>query len=84
MHGSRLTPGPIADHAFSLGLKAGALLGIVVIWGFYWAGQIDLLLAGYALIALFPVYLVLLATGLSVWLGYDKDISALRPVYRRE
>ncbi|WP_276273214.1 hypothetical protein [Haloarcula litorea] len=79
-----VSPGPAAAHAFSLGLKAGAILGLGTIGGLYWAGVIDLLFAGYALVCLFPVYLVVLAAGLSVWLGYDKDATALRPVYRQE
>lgn len=84
MDTSVTSPGPVAAHAFSLGLKAGGLLGLVTIGGLYWFGVIDLLFAGYALVCLFPVYLVILAAGLSVWLGYDKDATALRPVYRKE
>lgn len=84
MNSSRISPGPVAAQAFSLGLKAGAILGLVVIGGLYWFGHINLLLAGYALVLLFPVYLVLVASGLSVWLGYSKDATALRPVYRNQ
>jgi len=30
------------------------------------------------------VYLVFAATALSVWLGYNKDATSLRPVYRKK
>ncbi|GAB7010270.1 hypothetical protein [Halorubrum trueperi] len=84
MRSSRTSPGPVAAHAFSLGLKTGGTLGLVIIWTLYWLDQINLLLAGYALFVLFPVYLVLVAAGLSVWLGYDKGPAALKPVYRQK
>ena len=77
------TPGPAAAHAFQLGLRAGAIFGIAVIAALYWFGIIELLLAGYALLLLFPVYLIFVAAALSVWLGYDKDATALRPVYKQ-
>lgn len=77
------TPGPDAAHAYRLGLRAGAILGVTLIGTLYWFGVIELLLAGYALLLLFPVYLVFVAAALSVWLGYDKDATALRPVYKR-
>ncbi|MDS0280698.1 hypothetical protein [Haloarcula onubensis] len=77
------SPGPDAAHAFRLGLRAGAVVGIAGIMALYYFGVIELLFAGYALLVLFPVYLVFVAVVLSVWLGYDKDATALRPVYRR-
>ena len=77
------TPGPAAAHAFQLGLRAGAIFGIAVIGTLYWFGVIELLFAGYALLLLFPVYLIFVAAALSVWLGYDKDATALRPVYKQ-
>jgi hypothetical protein len=42
------------------------------------------IVVGYGLVALYPVYLVVVAVVLSRWLGYDKDATALRPVYRSE
>ena len=84
MNSSSVSPGPVAAQAFSLGLKTGATVGLVVIGSLYWFGYIDLLMTGYALVLLFPVYLVFVAAGLSVWLGYDKDATALRPVYRKQ
>ena len=77
-------PGPAAAHAFRLGLRAGAVFGIALIAALYWLGVIELLFAGYVLLLLFPVYLVFVAAVLSVWLGYSKDATALRPVYRQD
>jgi len=45
-----------------------------------WEGMIPPIVAGYLLIVVFPVYLVLVAVALSTWLGYDADASALRRV----
>lgn len=77
-------PGPDAGSAFRLGLKAAAIAGLAGVGLLYWLGAITLVLAGYMLLVLFPVYLVFVATVLSVWLGYDKDASDLRPVYREK
>ncbi|WP_280535856.1 hypothetical protein [Halopenitus sp. POP-27] len=78
----KTTPGPDAAHAFRLGLIAAALLGVVAMAGLYAAGEASLLLVGFLLVACFPVYLVFVASALSVWLGYDKDVTDLRPVHR--
>jgi hypothetical protein len=56
--------------------------GLAVIGAGYLQGALTAVAALYALIALFPVYLVVVAAGLSAWLGYDKDTTDLRPVYR--
>jgi len=78
-----ISPGPAAAQAYRLGLRAGAIVGLGAIAALYYFGVIELILAGYALLLLFPVYLVFVAAGLSVWLGYDKDATALRPVYKK-
>jgi len=79
-----LSPGPAAAQAFRLGIVASAVSGLVVIAALYWIDAISPLFAGYALVLLFPVYLVFAATALSVWLGYNKDAASLRPVYRQK
>lgn len=79
-----VSPGPVAAHAFRLGMIAAGVVGLVAIGLSYWLGQLTLPLAGYAVLVLFPVYLVLVASVLSVWLGYDKDVTSLRPVYRED
>ncbi|MFW5905700.1 MAG: hypothetical protein ACOCUO_02520 [archaeon] len=78
----RTSPGPAADHAFRLGIVAAAIVGLGGLGTLYWSRTISVWVAGYTLIILFPLYLVLVAVVLSVWLGYDKDATALRPVYR--
>ncbi|WP_435183673.1 hypothetical protein [Halobellus sp. EA9] len=80
MNASRPAPGPDAARAFRLGVVAGAIVGLAVIGLLYWTGALTLLLFAYTLALLFPVYLVLVAVVLSVWLGYDRDATALRPV----
>ena len=77
-----IRPGPDAARAFRLGMITGALLGLLGLGGLYYAELIAPVVAGYALVALFPVYLVFVAVVLSRWLGYDKDVTSLRPVYR--
>jgi hypothetical protein len=81
---ARPAPGPDAARAFRLGIAAGALIGLVAAGILYWTGMLTIFAFGYVLLLLFPVYLVLVAIVLSVWLGYDKDATALRPVYRTE
>jgi hypothetical protein len=75
-------PGPDAARAFRLGMITGAIVGLLALGGLYWAKMITPVVAGYALVALFPIYLVFVAVVLSRWLGYDKDATSLRPVYR--
>lgn len=79
-----IRPGPSAARAFRLGMVAGGLVGLAVVGVLYWTGTITAVLAGYSLAMLFPVYLVFVAAALSTWLGYDKDASSLRPVYRQK
>jgi len=76
-------PGPDAARAFRLGMLIGALLGLLALGGLYWTEVVAPVVAGYALVALFPVYLVFVAVVLSRWLGYDRDATSLRPVYRQ-
>lgn len=79
-----LSPGPAAAQAFRLGIVASAVGGLAGIAILYFLGVLTPVFAGYALVLLFPVYLVFAATALSVWLGYDKDATSLRPVYREK
>ena len=48
----------------------------------YWVGALTPVAAGYSLVMLFPVYLVLVAAVLSRWLDYQQDVTSLRPVSR--
>lgn len=76
------TPGPAARSAFRLGMLVAVVLGLTVLGVLYLGGVLTTTTALYVLFALFPVYLVVAASALSVWLGYDKDATDLRPVYR--
>ena len=60
---------------------AAAVAGLAGIGLLYWVGTFTLPLTLYALLLLFPLYLVGAAIVLSVWLGYDTDVTDLRPVY---
>lgn len=78
------SPGPAARSAFRSGALVAALAGLVGIAYLYWADVLNPLSMGYALLMLFPVYMVVVAVVLSVWLGYDKDATDLRPVHREK
>jgi len=81
---SKHSPGPAAESAFRTGIVVAALIGLTTIGVSYWTGTIALVLAGYSLVLLFPLYLVAAAVVLSVWLGYNTDARDLRPVYRND
>lgn len=82
MRAIRTSPGPAAAYAFRLGIAAGSAVGLAVLGLLYWYELLTTFVLGYVLVIVFPLYLVLVAVALSVWLGYDKDSTALRPVYR--
>jgi len=81
---ARKQPGPAAAQAFRLGMYLGALVGLAAVGLLYWAGSLGVVMAAYALLLLFPVYLVFVAAVLSRWLGYDRGVESLRPVYEYE
>ena len=76
------TPGPVAHSAFRTGLIAAAVVGLAGVGSLYLFGLIDLILLGYLAAVAFPIYMVLAASVINVWLGYGKDATDLRPVYR--
>lgn len=78
------SPGPDAQGAFKTGMITAALAALTFIAALYWVGLTDVVGVAYALLILFPVYLVFAASALSVWLGYNKDATDLRPVYREK
>jgi len=65
-------------------MQAAAVVGLAGIGLLYWVAVLTPVLLGFALVLVFPVYLVFAASVLSVWLGYGKDASDLRPVYREQ
>lgn len=80
----KIAPGPGAASAFRFGMQAAAVAALSAIGSLYWFGVLTPVLVGFTLLLVFPVYLVFVASALSVWLGYDKDASDLRPVYREK
>lgn len=82
METSEVTPGPDAHRAFRLGLAVAAALALFAVGVLFWAGIASLEIVAFALLIGFPIYLIYVASILSVWLGFDKDPSDLRPVYR--
>jgi len=82
MTSAKITPGPDAHSAFRTGMVAATLAAFVAIAACYWAGLMTLPLLGFTLLLGIPIYLVFAASALSVWLGFDKDATDLRPVYR--
>ena len=80
----KMAPGPDAQYAFRLGMTAAAVVGLVGVGMLYWAGLLPPALLGFTLVICFPVYLVFAASALSVWLGFDKDATDLRPVRREQ
>jgi hypothetical protein len=77
-----VSPGANAHHAFRLGIAAAAIIGLAGAGLLYWAGVLTAPMLAFTLLLCFPVYLVFAASALSVWLGFDKDATDLRPVYR--
>ena len=80
----KVTPGPDAQYAFRLGMAAAAVVGLVGVGALYWAELLPPAFLGFMLVICFPVYLVFAASALSVWLGFDKDKTDLRPVRREQ
>jgi membrane protein implicated in regulation of membrane protease activity len=80
----KIVPGASARSAFRLGILSASAAALALLGFFYWTGQLTLALVGFSLLVVFPVYLVLVASALSVWLGYSKDATDLRPVYREK
>lgn len=78
----KVSPGANAHHAFRLGIAAAAIIGLAGAGLLYWTGALTAPMLAFTLLLCFPVYLVFAASALSVWLGFDKDATDLRPVYR--
>lgn len=77
-------PGPAARRAFTYGIRVAAIGALGGIGLLYWVDYVSLAFAGFLLVVLFPVYLLVVASALSRWLGFGKDVRDLRPVRRDE
>lgn len=78
----KVVPGAGARSAFRMGIVAASVGAFAVMGLLYWSGALTLPLVVFTLLVLFPVYLVFVASALSVWLGYSKGVTDLRPVYQ--
>ncbi|MFB6232918.1 MAG: hypothetical protein ABEH61_01530 [Haloarculaceae archaeon] len=78
------TPGAAARRAFRTGVWTAAAAALAVVGALYWTGTLEGYVAVFVVVVLFPVYLLLVASALSVWLGYDKDPRDLRRVTREQ
>ncbi|MDG5775060.1 hypothetical protein VB773_16435 [Haloarculaceae archaeon H-GB2-1] len=77
-------PGPNAHAAFKFGMRAAVVAAAGVLGLLYLSESIEVSQLIFLVVVLFPIYLVLAASVLSVWLGYNKDTTDLRPVTREQ
>lgn len=78
----RVGPGPTADQAFRLGIATATVVALAGLATLYATGAVSAHVLAFVVVVGFPVYLLFVASALSVWLGFDKDVTDLRPVYR--
>jgi hypothetical protein len=78
----RPSPGPDAHRTFRLGMVASVVAALGCLAVLYRTRLVSPAVVGFALVVLFPVYLLVVASILSVWLGFDRDASNLRRVCR--
>lgn len=76
------SPGPAARRAFRTGIWTAAVVALVVVVGLYWTGVLASYVAVFVVIVLFPMYLLIVASALSKWLGFGKGPADLRRVTR--
>jgi hypothetical protein len=79
-----VSPGQAAEQAFRTGVRAAAVAGLGAIGALVWFEVITPIGGLFALVVLFPTYLLVVASALSRWLGLGKDASNLRRVTRTE
>jgi hypothetical protein len=82
MSEKKITPGPIAERTFELGLKIGAAGGIAAAATLFLVGPASISNGIHVVLTLllYPVYLLTVATLLGIWLGYDTDARNLERV----
>jgi hypothetical protein len=72
----RLKPGPLSANAFNLGSLAAVLLACAVFGVCLWYDVMSLLELSLLSFVVIPPYLLLVACGLGVWLGFSTDARA--------
>jgi hypothetical protein len=78
----RARPGQAAQHAFRTGVRVAVLGALAALGGLVWFDVVTPPAGMFALVFLFPPYLLVVASILSRWLGLGKDVSDLRQVTR--
>jgi len=84
MSAVKITPSAAAHQAYRLGVFAVVIAGLAVIGLLFWTGTLDAVTTVYALVVVFPMYVVVGASIVSAWAGLDKDATDLRPVTREQ
>jgi hypothetical protein len=79
----RLKPGPLSMQAFNLGSLVALLLACAVCLVALWYGLVDPAEALVLSVVVLPPYLLLVACGLGVWLGFGSDATAPAGIARR-
>ncbi len=78
------SPGPAAKRAFRTGVWAAAVVALAVVGWLYWTGELAGYVSAFVVVVLFPVYMLLVASALSKWLGFGKGPADLRRVRREQ
>lgn len=76
----RSEPGPTANQAFRLGIATAIVVALCGLAVLYSLGAVTLVALVFGVVVGLPVYLLFVASALSVWLGFGKDVTDLRPV----
>jgi uncharacterized membrane protein YdbT with pleckstrin-like domain len=82
MTDSRVEPGRPARETFRTGIRVAVVTAVAAACFLYWLDVVTLLFGLFALLVLLPVYLVVVASLLSVWLGFDRTAVEPQPVRR--
>ena len=72
----RLKPGPLSTQAFNFGSLVAALVACAAFAGCLWFGLLDPIETVVLMTVVLPPYLLLVACGLGVWLGFSRDARA--------
>jgi hypothetical protein len=72
----RLKPGPLSTQAFNLGSLVAALLACAAFAACLVYGVFDPIETVVLMTVVLPPYLLLVACGLGVWLGFSRDARA--------
>jgi len=73
MEGIHHSPGEAAEQAFTLGLIAAMVLGIVAVVFLLWVRILTVMTAVLASVIGLPILLIIASCLLSVWLGYNRS-----------